>query len=290
MQNDEIGEHMERGGIDACGTDECGIDEQHLRLDEEKSTPRRPARLRLIIAGIIALGLAAMAAFFLWHEDPGLGRKSSGRIANERTRAVTPAHEAERRSPQPEVCAEAQAQAAGADAKETVAAVRAEASARKSLAQTAGPASAPEVVAPVSTFVPGAVYSGTLGDVTRLQAGTEMARAELSLKEVQTRMRELERRAQGTVPAGSLPSEAERSLRADMDRVLALLEKSERAADYAQVSVLAVRGTAGRLEAEILSPAGRHVVRQGDVVPGVGTVERLTRAQVICAGHALPWR
>ncbi len=140
-------------------------------------------------------------------------------------------------------------------------------------------------LAPISEHVPGAVYSGTLGMVTRLQAGAEIARAELNLREVQARMAELDRRvreAAAPVPnpgvvAASVEAAAAPAAEATQDR------------EPMRLAVASVRGGAS-LEAVIVSAAGRHVVRLGDSIPDAGVVTRLDRGQVAVDGRVLPWR
>ncbi len=140
-------------------------------------------------------------------------------------------------------------------------------------------------LAPISEHVPGAVYSGTLGMVTRLQAGAEIARAELNLREVQARVAELDRRVREAsapvpepvviaTPAGGAAAPA--------------ADAADR--EPARLAVARVRGSGAALEAVIVSAAGRHVVRLGDCIPDAGVVTRRDRGHVAVDGRVLPWR
>lgn len=89
-----------------------------------------------------------------------------------------------------------------------------------------------QVLAPIAGYHPATAYSGTLGEVVRLQAGSQMAKADLALKEVQVRLAELDRRMQAARaaernPEGPLPAAPEReesarasALEARLDRLV----------------------------------------------------------------------
>lgn len=148
-------------------------------------------------------------------------------------------------------------------------------------------------LAPITDFAPGTVYSGTLGEVTRLQAGVEVARAALSLKEVQTRMQELEQRLDKTnvQSQGDAAREDAKQTLERLDRVLRLLEaRATEVQAPAKARVLAVRGHGTNLEAVLVTDRGRHVVRAGETVPGLGMVEIVSPGRVLVDGQALPWR
>ncbi|MDO4840245.1 MAG: hypothetical protein Q3990_06170 [Desulfovibrionaceae bacterium] len=178
----------------------------------------------------------------------------------------------------------------------------------------------------ITDFAPGTVYSGTLGELTRLQAGQEMARAALSLKEIQARILETEnnmaraRREMEAIrngeedgegneqDAGMADPSAQNSsgqhpspkqslkqsvdeLRAGLDAlagdVAALRQDKEKAQSCL---VIAVRSQGAGLVAEIATREGRYLVRSGDHVPGVGRIESVSRTRVMAGGKSLPWK
>ncbi len=178
----------------------------------------------------------------------------------------------------------------------------------------------------ITDFAPGTVYSGTLGELTRLQAGQEMARAALSLKEIQARILETEnnmaraRREMEAIrngeedgegngqEAGMADPSAQNSsgqnpslkqslkqsineLRAGLDAlagdVAALRQDKEKAQSCL---VIAVRSQGAGLVAEIATREGRYLVRSGDHVPGVGRIESVSRTRVMAGGKSLPWK
>ncbi len=178
----------------------------------------------------------------------------------------------------------------------------------------------------ITDFAPGTVYSGTLGELTRLQAGQEMARAALSLKEIQARILETEnnmaraRREMEAIRNGeedgegngqdagmadpsaqnssgqypSLKQSLKKSvdeLRAGLDAlagdVAALRQDKEKAQSCL---VIAVRSQGAGLVAEIATREGRYLVRSGDHVPGVGRIESVSRTRVMAGGKSLPWK
>ncbi len=178
----------------------------------------------------------------------------------------------------------------------------------------------------ITDFAPGTVYSGTLGELTRLQAGQEMARAALSLKEIQARILETENNmararremeairngeedgegngqdagmadpsaqnssGQQTSPKQSL-KQSINELRAGLDAlagdVAALRQDKEKAQSCL---VIAVRSQGAGLVAEIATREGRYLVRSGDHVPGVGRIESVSRTRVMAGGKSLPWK
>ena len=161
----------------------------------------------------------------------------------------------------------------------------------------------------ITDFAPGSVYSGTLGELTRLQAGQEMARAALSLKEIQARILEVEnsmakarrelseeraREEAGTAANASL-QEAMNELKAGFEAlaedVAALrLEKEKAHANERQCLVLSVRSQGARLVAELATKDGRFLAGAGDRVPGVGRIDTVSRSKVTAEGRSLPWK
>ncbi len=176
----------------------------------------------------------------------------------------------------------------------------------------------------IADFAPGSVYSGTLGELTRLQAGQEMARATLSLKEIQARILDVEKsmakarreldEQKAAEEAASQPSlqEAMKDLRSGLESlaedVAALRLEKEKARDLANTLsclVLSVRslspqgsqgsqGSQGAkgsgLVAEIATREGRFLAGPGDRVPGVGRIDKVTRTKVTAEGRTLPWK
>lgn len=146
-------------------------------------------------------------------------------------------------------------------------------------------------------FAPGSVYSGTLGEMTRLQAGSQMARADLALKEVQVRLHELEARLQPEPLKETRAQQSElatmqQSLQKSMDRILtALTARSEEKADdiAGSLAVVAVRSQGGILEAELKGTPGTFWVREGETVQGL-RVDEISRQRVRLNGQTLPWR
>lgn len=168
--------------------------------------------------------------------------------------------------------------------------------------------------------IPGEVpdtQAGSLGELTRLLAGAEIARAELALREVELRRWEIERKLSLVPDPSSGPASQDldlrplprparetsgdslpRDLRDRLERLLTALEAGAGAgtASRAQpaagsgLRVLSVRGQGARLEAEILGPGGRFTVRRGGHLPGAGPVEAVSLSGVRVAGRVLPWR
>ncbi len=163
----------------------------------------------------------------------------------------------------------------------------------------------------LTDFAPGSVCSGTLGELVRLQAGQEMARAALSLKEIQARILEVENsmakarrelseakareeadRAQNG-PGGASLQEALNELKAGFaslaEDVAALrLEKAQ--GNDRQCLVLSVRSQGSRLVAELATREGRFLAGAGDRVPGVGRIDTVSRSKVTAEGRSLPWK
>ncbi len=152
----------------------------------------------------------------------------------------------------------------------------------------------------LADFRPASVYSGTLGEMTRLQADSQLAMADLTLKEVQAKLAKIERESlEGVVrePAGAgrgvgdeRLTSLERRVQASIDEMLSRLDAAEKKRAGASWQVLAVRGTNGALEAELWGAGGRRLVRVGDKLENGERVDEITRSNVRLAGRALPWR
>ena len=152
----------------------------------------------------------------------------------------------------------------------------------------------------IASFEPGTVYSGTLGELTRLQAGSQIARADLALAEVRVKLREMERRLadEGTRPdtapdTGNLEERLRSSISAtlketvqeEMARAMGTLARAR----LGSLRVIAVRGQGKSLEAELAGPEGRHIVREGARIGGM-RVDAISRTSVVVDGSPLPWR
>lgn len=152
----------------------------------------------------------------------------------------------------------------------------------------------------LADFRPASVYSGTLGEMTRLQADSQLAMADLTLKEVQAKLARIERESlERAVQEPAAPGKGagderltslERRVQASIEEMLARLDAAEKKRAGAAWQVLAVRGTNGALEAELWGAGGRRLVRVGDELENGERVDEITRSNVRLAGRALPWR
>lgn len=163
----------------------------------------------------------------------------------------------------------------------------------------------------ITDFAPGSVYSGTLGELVRLQAGQEMARAALSLKEIQARILEVENsmaKARRELNEAKAREEADREagmagkasmqeamnelktgLEALAEDVAALRLEKAQGSDR-QCLVLSVRSQGSRLVAELATREGRFLAGAGDKVPGIGRIDSVSRSKVTAEGRSLPWK
>ena len=164
----------------------------------------------------------------------------------------------------------------------------------------------------LTDFAPGSVYSGTLGELVRLQAGQEMARAALSLKEIQARILEVENsmakarrelseakareeadRAQNGTGGKASLQEALNELKsgfASLAEDVAALRLEKAQGNDRQCLVLSVRSQGSRLVAELATKDGRFLAGAGDRVPGVGRIDTVSRSKVTAEGRSLPWK
>ncbi len=137
-----------------------------------------------------------------------------------------------------------------------------------------------------------------------------MARATLSLKEIQARILEVEnsmakarrelseekaREEAGSIASASLQealNELKSGFQALAEDVAALrLEKEKaKANENGQCLVLSVRSQGSRLVAELATREGRFLAGAGDKVPGVGRIDAVSRTKVTAEGRPLPWK
>ncbi len=136
-----------------------------------------------------------------------------------------------------------------------------------------------------------------------------MARATLSLKEIQARILEVEnsmakarrelseekaREEAGSIASASLQeamNELKSGFQALAEDVAALrLEKEKANENGQQCLVLSVRSQGSRLVAELATREGRFLAGAGDKVPGVGRIDAVSRTKVTAEGRPLPWK
>lgn len=137
-------------------------------------------------------------------------------------------------------------------------------------------------VEPITEFHPGTVYSGTLGEVTGIQAGRDINKAAYEYKQYQVKLKELDDKLAEkpvVVPSLSLPPVQ----RTPVSEALTGETKP------ARLVVLSVKGTTAALTATLRSSAGTYTVRVGDTVPGFGTVSSISRDKVVVNNSPLPW-
>ena len=135
-------------------------------------------------------------------------------------------------------------------------------------------------VEPITEFRPGTVYSGTLGEVTGIQAGRDINKAAYEYKQYQVKLKELDDKLAekpAIVPSLSLPP---------VPQGAAKVGTPER--KPSRLVVLSVKG-ASTLTATLRSSAGTYTVKVGDTVPGFGTVSSISRDKVIVNNSPLPW-
>ena len=261
------------------------VSQAGLKVTEEpkKSTATRPVAVLSLCA--LLLGVLAGMAYVFWDDEPVTRRAVRTQKPAERTQTHVASKTAKTALPQ------APAQGTGG-LKEG------------NPAQNADPvADANAVRLPaITNFDPGTVYSGTLGEITRLQAGSQIAKADLALAEVQVKLKEMERRLAGTgseveAASGSLEDSIRDSIRQSLKDTLKATVQEEMARAMGSISkarlgnlrVIAVRGRGSSLEAEVAGPEGRLFVREGSAI-GDKIVDEISRTRVVVGGTALPWR
>ena len=265
------------------------VSQAGLKVTEEpkKSTATRPVAVLSLCA--LLLGVLAGMAYVFWDDEPVTRRAVRTQKPAERTQTHVASKTAKTALPQ------APAQGTGG-LKEG------------NPAQNADPvADANAVRLPaITNFDPGTVYSGTLGEITRLQAGSQIAKADLALAEVQVKLKEMERRlgvasassdAASGASAGSLEDSILSSINATLKDTLKATVQEEMAravgtmakARLGSLRVIAVRGRGQSLEAEVAGPEGRHFVREGSAI-GEQVVDEVSRTRVVVGGVPLPWR
>lgn len=140
-------------------------------------------------------------------------------------------------------------------------------------------ASAGIPVEPITEFRPGTVYSGTLGEVTGIQAGRDINKA-AEYKQYQVKLKELDDKLAekpAIVPSLSLPPVTQGTAKGSTPE-----------SKPSRLVVLSVKG-ASTLTATLRSSAGTYTVKVGDTVPGFGTVSSISRDKVIVNNSSLPW-
>ena len=141
-------------------------------------------------------------------------------------------------------------------------------------------ASAGIPVEPITEFRPGTVYSGTLGEVTGIQAGRDINKAAYEYKQYQVKLKELDDKLAEKpviVPSLSLPPVTQ-----------GIAKGNPPESKPSRLVVLSVKG-ASTLTATLRSSAGTYTVKVGDTVPGFGTVSSISRDKVIVNNSPLPW-
>lgn len=134
-------------------------------------------------------------------------------------------------------------------------------------------------VSPITEFSPQTVYSGTLGEVTSIQAGRDINKVLFELKQSQVKVKEMEEKLNekpSSLPVLSLPP-----IQQGTPAVSSPTAPS-------RLVVLSVKGS-DTLSATLRSKAGTYIVRVGDSVPGFGKVQTISRDRVVVNNAALPW-
>lgn len=140
-----------------------------------------------------------------------------------------------------------------------------------------------ERVEPIMT--PKTVYSGTLGEVTGLQAGRDISKIAFEMREYQLKLQELENKMNAPViiPPAPAPIETEIMAPTPSGQAVPIAEGKSR------LVVMAVRGYGSALTATLRSSSGTFTVRTGDNVPGFGKVKSISQERVVVGSAAVPW-
>lgn len=145
----------------------------------------------------------------------------------------------------------------------------------------------------VTEFSPTTVFSGTLGEVTALQAGRDINKAAFEMKEYQVKLKELEDKLVSIpdnfmLPPSSAPSSPLiSSPAASGTPSLAIPSQPQ---EQERIVVLAVKGLGNNgLTATLRSRSGTYSVKVGEVVPGFGKVSSISRERVIVNNAVVPW-
>ena len=147
-------------------------------------------------------------------------------------------------------------------------------------------------VTSITEFNPTTVFSGTLGEVTALQAGRDINKAAFEMKEYQVKLKELEDRLVSIpesfmLPASTAPSSPLISSPAISETPSLAIPQSQ---EKERLVVLAVKGLGNNgLTATLRSRSGTYTVKVGETVPGFGKVSSITRDRVTVNNAALPW-
>ena len=257
--------------------------------DQPQRTTGRTILKKLLLCALPVLFLIAGSALYFWDKLPGAGSGSCGK----------PEAAQKQQAAEKQAKGDACATKKGSEDKDNTAKTNAAASSAPKDKETA-------TLPAITDFSPGTVYSGTLGELTRLQAGNEVARATLSLREVQARIQDIERsmaeKAEAAREKTGSPGDSTGRHKEDKEmeelknavatlaqEMAALQEKKEKEAAKGFL-VLSVQSTGKTLAAEIASRQGTYLVRAGDTVPGLGRIDLVSRSKVTADGKILPWR
>lgn len=168
-------------------------------------------------------------------------------------------------------------------ARKTVSPIAAQAQAPKEQTQPKSTTSETKgiAVAPITEFSPGTVYSGTLGEVTGIQAGRDLNKAAFEFKQMKVKVKEMEEKLaerSGALQALSLPP------------IQPSMTPEAKTVTSSKLVVQVVSGVGNDLTATLRTKDGIYLVKTGDTVPGHGKVQLVTRERVIVDHTALPWR
>ena len=132
-------------------------------------------------------------------------------------------------------------------------------------------------VPPITEINPRTVYSGNLGTLTGIQAGADIKKMELEFAQLSAKIKDLQKKEE--VPTLTLPPLSQPS------GSLTPPEKKE----PSRIVVMAVRGADGILSATLRTQKGTHIVKVGEIIPGFGKVQFISRERVVVNGSAVPW-
>ena len=131
------------------------------------------------------------------------------------------------------------------------------------------------------------VYSGTLGEMTGLMAGRDMAKVAVELREYEQKIQELE---QKTSPMPVIvPPESVSQLQSQGGVSSPSTTFDKGTQEGKRLVVMSVRGSQGALVATLRTRAGTYTVRTGDMVPGFGRVSTITKDRVVVGKTTVPW-
>ena len=138
--------------------------------------------------------------------------------------------------------------------------------------ETAKPTPKPDsgvAVPPITEINPRTVYSGN--------PGADIKKMELEFAQLSAKIKDLQKKEE--VPTLTLPPLSQPS------GSLTPPEKKE----PSRIVVMAVRGADGILSATLRTQKGTHIVKVGEIIPGFGKVQFISRERVVVNGSAVPW-